>query len=284
MRDVESLLKLINHERGMSFELAGRFEGGEQGAHEIVGTYGTRMALKLHHGAGYLERYRKAKIATEHLAERGYPVPRYEYIGVVGETSYTIQSLVPGSPMGTLNASVVPDLLRLIDLQSGPAPFPSRGWPQLIVHSVMHGFDEYCVIETLRRHSATTSEILDLLQSQVSTCANIDVETTDIVHFDFNPSNVMVHQSGVSGVIDWDGVMAGDRAFDLATLFFYASDDPALRQLLWREGLARSSPDAMRLYIAHLIVRQVDWSIRFHSPAIADYWISAVRRLADEVM
>ncbi len=277
--EIESLLKVLNREHGTSFHLAGQFEGGEQGAHAIVEPDGARCVLKRHHGVGYLEQFRRAQIATEHLAARHYPVPRYRFVGAVDETAYTIQSLLPGKPMGSLNASQLPELLKFIDLQVGPAPLPSRGWPQLIVHSILHGFDEYCVIETLRQYSPITAELLDRLQRLATDLADIDVATTDIVHFDFTPANILVADGEISGVIDWDGAVAGDRAFDLATLLFYANDQSELAQTLWREGAERSSADAMRLYLAHLIVRQVDWSIRFHSTSIADYWIHASLRL-----
>ncbi len=202
----------------------GRFAGGEQGAHAIVDPDGTRFVLKWHAGAGYLDQFRNGRTATEDLAARGYPVPRYRDVGVVDATAYTIQSLLPGTPMGTLDARYLPHLLRLNDLQVDPAPLPSRGWPGLIVYSVLHGFHEYCVLDSLRHHSAVTSELLDRLQAMVRALADTECPANDVVHFDFTASNILTHEGEISGVIDWDGVTVGDRAFDLTTLLFYAGD------------------------------------------------------------
>jgi thiamine kinase-like enzyme len=65
-------------------------------------------------------------------------------------------------------------------------------------------------------------------------------------------------------VIDWDGACIGDAAFDLVTLLFFLYDDERLRALLWRVLLERLSVPALSVYVAHMILRQVDWSIRFY--------------------
>lgn len=281
IEEVTLLVDRINQRHGTTFCLDGWFEGGEQGAHAIVDTAGNRAVLKWHVGSGYLDQYRKAATSTALLAGRGYPVPRYLYLDEVDGIAYTVQTQLPGKPMGTLDDALLPGLLRLNDLQSGAAPVLSLGWVGMLAYSVLHGFAEYCVIETLHRHSPATSILLDRLQDAARRLANLEVAAHDIVHFDFTPSNVLVQDGEISGVIDWDGVMAGDLAFDLATLSFYAADQPDLQDLLWQHGVERSRLDAMRLYLAHLVVRQVDWSIRFHTSHVADYWIAVSRDLAD---
>ena len=59
-------------------------------------------------------------------------------------------------------------------------------------------------------------------------------------------------------------VQAGDRAFDLATLLFYCYDHDGVRERLRGRLLELASPAATRAYLAHLVLRQVDWSLRFH--------------------
>ena len=59
-------------------------------------------------------------------------------------------------------------------------------------------------------------------------------------------------------------VLAGDRAFDLATLLFYCYDHDGVRERLRGRLLELASPAATRAYLAHLVLRQVDWSLRFH--------------------
>ncbi len=110
----------------------------------------------------------------------------------------------------------------------------------------------------------------------------------DVVHFDFQGSNILVDRDQVSGVVDWDGCRAGDRAFDLATLLFYADEDDGggsgPRERLWRVLVARTSPSLLGIYLAHLVLRQVDWSIRFHDRSTVERWLDraddALRRLS----
>jgi Ser/Thr protein kinase RdoA (MazF antagonist) len=89
--------------------------------------------------------------------------------------------------------------------------------------------------------------------------ADLALPSSDIVHFDFTPSNILVAGGRISGVIDWDGACAGDRAFDLATLLFYAGDQPELREILAKHYVEYFGLETLRLYLAHLIVRQLDW-------------------------
>ena len=105
-----------------------------------------------------------------------------------------------------------------------------------------------------------------------------------MVHFDFQGSNILTVGDAVGGVVDWEGCCAGDRAFDLATLWFYAGagSEAAADQLerLWRLLVARTGPRLLGVYLAHLVLRQVDWSIRFHDRAVVARWLAR----ADEVL
>jgi aminoglycoside phosphotransferase (APT) family kinase protein len=279
----EELLQLINERHGTSFVLGERFAGGEQGAFVIYDPEGNRFALK-RQSAARVAPFQHARDVIDLLRARGYPVPRYPYEGTIDGAEYGIQEVLPGVPMGSLEARYIPRLLELNDLQAGLAPLPSRGWRGMLVHSVLEGFAEYCVIATLRDYSAATAEFLARLQEMVRTYADLALPTTDIVHFDFTPSNILVADGQISGVIDWDAPCAGDRAFDLATLLFYATDQPELRTTLMGHYVERSDLAALRLYLAHLIVRQLDWSIRHHDGVIVDHWLRLAGIIADELL
>ena len=64
-------------------------------------------------------------------------------------------------------------------------------------------------------------------------------------------------------------VLAGDRAFDLATLLFYLYDHDGIRARLRARLLELTDPRAARAYLAHMVLRQVDWSLRHHPEAPA---------------
>lgn len=278
---LEALVATINEQQGTAFRLGERFARGEQGAFALVDTAGRRLVLK-RYPAGWTAPFERARLATEQLAVNGYPVPRYVVTGTTEDAAYAVQERLPGEPMGRLEARFIPRILELNDLQAGVAPFAERHWRSMLVQSVLEGFADYCVIATLRDHSPATAELLATLQVVVRAHAPVALPTDDIVHFDFTPTNILIEDGHISGVIDWDGVCAGDRAFDLATLLFYAK--PKLRATLRSHVLARTSDGAFRLYLSHLIVRQLDWSIRFHTPDVAAFWLRQSRLLADGLL
>ena len=74
----------------------------------------------------------------------------------------------------------------------------------------------------------------------------------------------------VTGVIDVNPpLLTGDRAFDLATLLFCLYDHDEMRHPLRTRLLELSSWQVARAYLAHLVLRQVDWSVRHHPQAKA---------------
>jgi len=121
-------------------------------------------------------------------------------------------------------------------------------------------------------------------QLHVATSTEIDCPTDDIVHFDFNPGNILIADGQVRGVVDWDGATAGDRMFDVVTLLFYTRVDRVTRQALWDYLREHSSFPAVSLYLAHMIIRQLDWSIRHHEAESVRLWTDNAWNLLEELI
>lgn len=85
--------------------------------------------------------------------------------------------------------------------------------------------------ERMQRVEAQTAMITPKIRSlwQQAVDASIDLESTWI-HGDLHPRNILVDKGGITGVIDWGDLAAGDRATDLAA-FWYLFPEPHLRQL-----------------------------------------------------
>ena len=69
----------------------------------------------------------------------------------------------------------------------------------------------------------------------------------------------------ITGVVDWEGSTTGDAAFDLVTHAFYTYDPSVARPVARRRARA-PIPARSQLYAAHMVLRQVDWSIRAPRP------------------
>jgi aminoglycoside phosphotransferase (APT) family kinase protein len=91
--------------------------------------------------------------------------------------------------------------------------------------------------ERMQRVEAQTALITPTLRSlwHQAVDAPIDVEPTWI-HGDLHPRNILVNESGITGVIDWGDVAMGDRATDLAALWCLFPEQHLRQQALVAYG------------------------------------------------
>lgn len=266
-----ALIEEINRTRGTSFRIADAALSGESGAtRAILDQTGRGHILKW--GAGDEFRLDNAIAITAELARRGYALAAYLLTGNNLELRWAIRPMLSGRSTGALDGCYLARILELNEMQAGAAAFVSGDWPARIVESVMEGYQEWCVMDTFRTHSAETAAMLPEMQEHARAAERLHSETHDAVHFDFNPQNILVEGDAITAVIDWEGCRRGDRAFDLATLLFYSYDRPEIRTRLWERMREIAVPEASALYLSHMIVRQLDWSIRRHgAPTIQRY-------------
>jgi hypothetical protein len=276
--DVDALVARINWRHAAAFVLRGRAKLGESGSAFILAdANGEQFVLKF--GRGTEIRPQRAEQITERLREVGFPAPSYVCVGSDDGLKYSIQGMMPGKPNHRLNAATVLELIAINRLQTGLGGDLPPEWPARVIEGVLKGFEGYCVIDTLRQYSAESASMLETLQEMVVRHSGEIFVTRDIVHWDFNQGNVLSDGIHITGVVDWDGACAGDRGFDLATYLFYAYDDREVRDPLLRETLDCSGRGALAVYLAHMIVRQVDWSIRNHDSASVVRWMTTAKEI-----
>jgi Phosphotransferase enzyme family len=284
MPTTSDLVRQINQQRATSFVLLDRYTTGEQGAFALTDATGDRFVLKWASDPIALTRFQRAQQVTDRLRALGYPAPHYILVGCAADAAYAIQHALPGQPMQQLPPALVSDFLALNERQADQARSESMTWPEPVVRPVLFGGDGFCLLEPMQTYSTTTASILQVVQATVGRYADQLSPTADIVHYDCNPANVLAIATRITGVIDWDGWCAGDRMFDVATMLFYSYADPLVRSHLWQTIREHSGPASGAVYLAHLIHRQVDWSIRHHAPATIKRWLTiATAVLADLV-
>jgi aminoglycoside phosphotransferase (APT) family kinase protein len=166
--------------------------------------------------------------------------------------------VVPLSPPTSERVASLRDLV-LVQRDVG---LPGRGpWVGEMVSSVTEGCVGYCQHDAMTEHSDETRAMLERLRRIADAAHTIDVSDRDVVHYDFSSHNVLVDGDRISGVVDWDGATNGDAAFDLVTLAAFTYDD-AVRDQLLAVAAQLTDPRALALYAAHMVLRQVDWSLR----------------------
>lgn len=279
---VDSLLDTINRRHGTSYHLCAAIGAGEShSAHLLEDRQGKRSILKFGYGPEFNPEF--AAGLTARLRVLGYPTPVYTEIGEHGRWTYAVQEQLPGVPGGKeiFTPSILEQSIELNRMQRLSEPV-NDDWHAELCRSVLTGYENYCRIDVLRTHSAETLRLLNAAQQAATAAWDNPSRPGDIVHWDFNPANILTEGERITGVIDWEGMRIGDACFDLVTLLFYGYREARVRAQLLRELRERSDGSAVRLYAAHMAVRQVDWSIRNHtSDHVAYYLKTADRMLRD---
>jgi thiamine kinase-like enzyme len=283
--NAEEVLAHINAQRRTSYQIVGRYAQGEsRAAVRVADAHGNRFVLKSGASTNVEVRNAHPGRTTARLRNLGYPAPEYVAVGIAGETWYVLQTAMRGDPIGNrISLALLPQLLHLNDLQRGQGESISEE-PARIIRGVMDGYAEFCIIDTIRTYSAESAAMLDRLQRLVTANASECPRRNDIVHFDFHTNNVLIEDGRVTGVIDWEGSESGDCAFDLATMLFYTWPFADFRDALWRALLERTTRGAVAVYLAHMIVRQLDWSMRHHDAATVGRYMNdahAIMRAID---
>jgi aminoglycoside phosphotransferase (APT) family kinase protein len=217
----------------------------------------------------------RAAAVTARLRELGYPASRYVQV----EPDWALQEELRGEPLEPwrpLPDEIARQLLSLLELHGEAFPVATPGsWRRVVASSVLSGARSYLRLATLRDHSDRSRELLSRCQEAVRRFSERVPEMGAIVHWDFTPDNVLVRDGRVSGVIDWEGVRAGDPQFDLVTLAFYAPGTPLLE-----DGLRSVDAGLRAAYQAHLCVRQAEWSLRRNDAATGERMLAYALEVA----
>ena len=267
--------RVLREQAGLDIVTLRPASGGESGTvFWAVGQGGSVRVIKvLPEAPGMAGRLRALPTVVARLRDRGYPAPRIHAVGQVPGLVFWVQERLPGAaldpgPGPVAVARLLPELIRLNDAQAGLGTGPG-GWPGLLTGTMTTGGDGYCVHSTLQARP-DTRELLAAVRRIGERCGPAVPAGRDFVHYDFTPANLLSDGTSITGVIDVNPpVLAGDRAFDLATLLFSCYDHDGIRDRLRARLLELASPATARAYLAHLVLRQVDWSLRFHPDAPA---------------
>lgn len=284
--EVEAVIETINGREGLCLRLKERCEGGEQGAFLVSDAEGSAYVLKLT-SVERLAQLEQTMRVTACLRSLGYPAPRYACVGTVEGRTYSLQEALPGKPLMNLTQQAqLQYLLSLNTLQQGLAQELdlTSHWPAPVVETVLVGGDGFCILDTLRLHSSASAELLTRCQELVRTYADAVASRNDIVHMDFHLHNILAIDNEIKGIIDWEGCFAGDATFDLATLLFYCysnqveyGDNGTFVRALWNMVTEQAGIAALRVYLAHMLVRQTEWSLRLHAREVGEHWLRVAR-------
>jgi hypothetical protein len=275
-------LTRFNDAHGTAFAAAGGFDHGEVGATRIRDSGGREAVAKWFWPAdpGDLDGLRDMVAIIDRLRARGARLPAYRHLVALDAGVLAVQELLPGTTQDVVGDALIDDLLAHNALQAGAVP-DGRGWREYLTASLTEGLRGYCEHGSLHAHSAATRALLARVRATAGPLRHLELEERDAVHVDFHHLNVLQAGGRLTGVVDAEGYRAGDRVFDLVTLAFGlevadCSADAVRR--VWASAFAERDRATIRAYVAHMALRQVDWSIRHRTPADVDAWLERSER------
>ncbi|GAA4255585.1 phosphotransferase family protein [Dactylosporangium darangshiense] len=245
------------HAASLGLLYEGPCSGGEIGAAYVRFPDGRRAVL----GEGNPASAPLLEIARS----AGIPAPHYLLVS----SRFIVQSLLPGRPPAAITARLVDEMSAVSRRCAGLLRNTELQPLHLYLQSPGPGF---CLHDSLAQYSPRSAALL----SSIRAVPLLDLPGDDLVHVDFHPGNVLVSPDGtITGVVDWDGAGRGNRAFDLVTLLFYVQRHaPSLAPSLIAQALELAPPLVLQASWAHMSLRQVDWSLRFHSVAEVETWLA----------
>lgn len=279
--DAEQLVREVNAATQAGLEFRGRATAGEVGAAYVCWPDGRDGVLTWSHvDVGELRRTAAILAAAR---ERGLPVPAYDLIAELPDGIGIVQERLPGSPPAAVDRELLEATIglneRFADLLAGhpDVPVPS-------MHLLESG-PGFSVHESLERYDDRTRRLLGWVHEVGRSAPEPAMRGDDLVHLDYHTGNLLTDDAGrITGIVDWDGIGRGDRRFGLVTLRFdaYGRRLPDGDQAWFDELLTTTlEPSALRVYWAAMSLRQVDWSIRHHTPADVERWLALAEKRID---
>jgi Phosphotransferase enzyme family len=276
--------RLLSDAAGTRYELVGRLHGGESGAYEFRGPEGRPVVVKWDANPGSRQLRGEAVVLSERLrTQAAWPVPAQSVLDV-NDVRFVIQEFMPGVPCERLDHRLLDQLLELHERRRGLArPGDPVHWPAALLATLTVGGDGYCLHAPLRDFDRRTRSLVERIEA-FGYSINPDElrpRARDIVHWDLHAGNLLVSDGSLTAVIDTDFAVVGDAQFDLVTLAVTSLAVAAERDV--RERLFAAAGDLgsrpAQAYLAHLILRVIDWPIRRGRPGEVERWLRAAREL-----
>jgi aminoglycoside phosphotransferase (APT) family kinase protein len=207
----------------------------------------------------HLDETLRAQRVVKHMRGHGYPTPAWLGVGATATHVWHLMDFVDAAPAPELTSSLVEQLMEIIELQAGQASEPHDHWSY--AWRVVTGQES--AVAGLSGYSSVVSALVERL---LLMCADASPSRAapDMVHADFNPSNVLVRDGAVVAVVDIGNAGCGTRATDLTTLLWHTFQDPldGVRGRLWTKILAVVGWEGAAVLAATQILMQLEWPIR----------------------
>jgi hypothetical protein len=228
--DAGAVLDEANAAIGSAWRLDSKMAGGLQTGAWRVRDGATAAVFKWHDPASDVPRNPDCAAVVDHIRSRGYPTPRWLASGFT-ETGFgwSIQELAAGERVMGFAVAAAERVIGLVELQRTITPPTTLSWS-------------------------------DFVRGKTGT--NVDLPDDELVHCDFNVSNILVHDGRVAAVVDIDAAGRGCAAYDAlamrASVLPFEPDSAAIAMI---EEYVRDTYDAATVEVisACIEIERREW-------------------------
>ena len=280
----QRVAQLLSDATGRPYQLLGRLPGGESGAHKFLSPDGSPVVVKWDSRPTSRRLRGEAVVLSERLrTEAGWPVPAQIVIDV-DDVRFVIQEFMHGVPPHCLDDRLLDELLDIHGRRIGMARDGDPiHWPDSLISTLAVGREGYCLHSSLYDFDPRTRDLVKRIENFGSAISPSEFAGNDIVHWDFHPGNLLTSEGSLSAVVDTDFALVGDAKFDLVALAIVSMSvpcEPGVRTRLTSAALDDLDDLATQAYLAHFLLRLIDWPIRRGRLDEIDFWLQK----ADELL
>ncbi len=215
MTDVESVVHEVNHDTGARWQSERPLAGGQHsGAWEVVaGNY--HAVLKWSPWTWWAPRVLNAAPVVAFARQKGYPTPAWLAWGTTREGyPYVVYDYLEGGPPPVLGAAQAMAYIDLVQRQVGMCPPTAVDWSGYITGSLLQ--DSEGDQARLTRLGGAAETVVVAVQDVVAGLSkDVTLPTSDLVHGDLSPGNLIFRDGVFRGVVDIEAVGSGTAAHDL---------------------------------------------------------------------
>jgi aminoglycoside phosphotransferase len=288
---------------GAGVTLLSRLTGGVNGGATRVQVAGRAPAVlkavpRAH--PDHLDETLRAQRVVEHMRGRGYPTPAWLAVGATATHVWHLMDFVDAAPASVLTASLVEQLMEIIELQAGQASEPYDHWSyawrvatgrdSAVAGQVLDEAPEHSLLrQSIARLSGYSSAVSALVERLRLACADVPPprDAPDMVHADLaTPGNILVRDGAVVAVVDIGNAGSGTRAIDLTTLLWYTFQDPLLddvRRRLWTRILDLVGWEGAAVLTAAHILHMLEIPVRHGRHDVVPGVVERGHRALDEL-